>query len=232
MKNKTNQSALFPFLLLALTPMALAQTSATGRILDDSGKPIANAVTYLQSPQGGPSISQKADTTSAGGFSANGLADGVYEICVHMPDKNYINACQWLKNPPTITVKKGQVPVNLDVAVQTGVKVKLHVNDPGGNLQMKGPQLRPPALLVGVWSEKGFFYPMTQTGTNLTGADYELTVPYESDIKVTANGTALLVSLEKGTVADTSKAGASLLLRVNKGSAAKTLTLDINGPAK
>ena len=228
-------TATIGILLSALSPLAQAQSSASGRILDDGGKPIPSAVVYLQPQQpqqGDPGNGQKADSTPDGKFSADGLADGVYNVCVHMPEKGYINSCNWLKNPPTVTVKKGLPTANTDVPVQTGVKVQVRVNDPGGNLQVLGPVTRPPFLLVGVWSEKGFFYPMSRVGGSSSGADYELTVPYESNMKVTVNGTALQVSLERGAAADASKAGAAVPLRVTKGSAPKVLTLDVSAAAK
>ncbi len=228
-------TATIGILLSALTPLAQAQPSASGRILDDGGKPIPSAIVYLQRQQpqqGDPGNAKKADSTPDGKFSADGLADGVYEVCVHMPDKGYINACHWLKTPPTITVKKGQAATNTDVPVQTGVKVQVRVNDPGRNLQVLGPVARPPFLLVGVWSEKGFFYPMSRVGGSSGAADYELTVPYESNMNVTVNGTGLQVSLERGAAADASKAGAAVPLRLTKGSAPKVLTLDVSAPVK
>ena len=221
-------------LLFALTPLAHAQPSASGRILDDGGKPVPSPIVYLQPqqpPQGDPGKGQKADTNPAGEFSAAGLADGVYNVCVHMPEKGYINACNWLKTPPIITVKKGQPTINTDVPVQSGVKVQVRVNDPGRSLQVLGPVARPPFLLVGVWSEKGFFYPMGRVGGSNSG-DYEITVPYESNLNVTVNGTGLQVSLERGAAAEASKAGAAVPLRLTKGSAPRVLTLDVSASAK
>ena len=227
-------TATIGILLSALAPLAHAQPSVSGRILDDGGKPVPSAVVYLQpqqQQQGDPGKGQKADTNPAGEFSAAGLADGVYNVCVHMPEKGYINACNWLKNPPTVTVKKGQAAINADVPVQTGVKVQVRVNDPGRNLQVLGPVARPPFLLVGVWSEKGFFYPMGRVGGSNSG-DYEITVPYESNLNVTVNGTGLQVSLERGAAAEASKAGAAVPLRLTKGSAPRVLTLDVSAAAK
>ena len=218
---------------ITLIPLAQAQPSATGRILDDDGKPVSNPVIFLLPQQpSGPAGPQKADSRADGSWSAATLADGVYQVCVHMPEKGYINACQWLNTPPTVTVKSGQVPTNIDIPVQTGVKVSLHVNDPGGNLQPKGPLVHPPFLLIGVWSEKGRFQPMTLTAASITGMDYNITVPYDSNLKVTANGTPLGVALEKGAAADASKAGASTPLRLTKGNSGKVLTLDVTAAGK
>ena len=235
MKN-TNRISLIMYALccaaLTLAPLAQAQPSALGRILDDDGKPVSNPVIFLLPQQGGPATPQKPDSRADGSWSATGLSDGVYHVCVHMPEKGYINACQWLKSPPTVTVKNGLLPVNVDIPVQTGVKVSLHVNDPGGNLQPKGPVVHPPFLLIGVWSEKGLFQPMTLTAASITGMDYSVTVPYESNLKVTANGTAMGLALEKGASVDASKAGASTPLRVTKGNSGKVLTLDVTAAGK
>ena len=114
---------------ITLTPLAQAQPSASGRILEDDGKPVSNPVIFLLPQQpSGPANPQKADSRADGSWSAATLPDGVYQVCVHMPEKGYINTCQWLKTPPTVTVKNGQVPANADIPVQTGVNVSLHVN--------------------------------------------------------------------------------------------------------
>ena len=134
-------------------------------------------------------------------------------------------------HPPSPSKKARRQSINTDVPVQTGVKVQVRVNDPGRNLQVLGPVARPPFLLVGVWSEKGFFYPMGRVGGSNSG-DYEITVPYESNLNVTVNGTGLQVSLERGAAAEASKAGAAVPLRFTKGSALKVLTLDVSAPAK
>lgn len=231
--NKTNQiiKALCYTALALLTPAAFSQSANSGRILDEDGKPIPNAIVHIQT-QNGAADAKRADAASDGAFSTAALPDGTHNVCVHMPETSYINACLWSNSPPTITVVKGNITgPNKDITVQRGVTLKLRVNDPGGNLTPKVPsKTQPPSILAGLWSETRRFYPMRIAASDAGGSTYQLTVPYESDMKLTVNGSALLVSLQKGAQADASKLGAAVAVRIPRGTTPGVITADIAAP--
>ena len=69
----------------------------------------------------------------------------------------------------------------------------IRINDPGGNLQPKGPLVHPSFLLIGVWSEKGLFHPMTLTDALELVSRNE--VPDLPDRIISATAVALRVPL-------------------------------------
>ena len=226
-RNSKIQIALCALAALTTTA-AYAQSANSARILDEDGKPIPNAIVHLQ-PQSGSANAKRADAATDGSFSTATLPDGVQNVCVHMPETAYINACLWSKTPPTITVVKGNITgPNKDVTVQRGTTLKLRVNDPSGALAPKVPSKTPAAsLLAGLWSETGRFYPMNITTSDATGSTYQLTVPFDSDMRLTLNGSPLLVSVQKGAQVDASKAGAAFAVRIPKGTTPGVITADV-----
>ena len=63
--------------------------------------------------------------------------------------------------------------------------------------------------------------------SDAAGSTYQLTVPFDSNMKLTMNGSPLLVSVEKGAQSDASKAGAAYPVRIPKGTTPAVITAEV-----
>lgn len=207
------------------------QANNSVKIKDEEGKNVPNPKIELIHANDN-SKSKKGDGDSNGDFVPANLADGDYKVCVNMPGTMYINPCQWKKNPPTVNVKNGKLPGNFSVTAERGVTFKIHVNDQFGSL-IPGPgKPQASSLNTQVTSEASFPFPMRLVRRNARGFDYELTVPFDSDMDLSLRGAPVFLSINNGAKSDASKSGAAAKLRVPKGTIPNVLRVDVHEPVK
>ena len=149
-----------------------------------------------------------------------------------MPATQFINPCLWKNNPPIVNVKNGKLPGNFTVTAERGVTFKIHVNDQFGNLIAGRGQPVTNSLRTQITSESKFPFPMKLFRRNARGLDYELTVPFDSDMNLSLRGAPVVVSINNGAKVDASKTGAAASLRVPKGSTPNVLRVDVHDVAK
>ena len=210
-----------------------AQIENKGKSIDSDGKLVANASVHFHNTAD-TSKSQRVTGNSVGDFVAPAsLADGVYKVCVQVPGNElYVDPCQWRKSPQFVQVKNGKLPANFTAQAERGVRVKVHINDQFRTLLPTGAA-NSPRLSTAILSETQILYGMRLLRRNATGLDYELIVPYDSDLMLHFSGAPAILSVSKGVRADTAKSGGQLTpLRITRGTAAPMITADIHAASK
>jgi hypothetical protein len=194
--------------LAALTSAAVAAppektAEIGGRILDESKKPVPNAivVAHLSSIDGPVAATESAGavTDERGRFTITGLGGGAYWLCVDVPQTDFLNPCGWSDPPPLVRVERGKQSANNDVQLERGVMIHIRVEDPQKLVTTPGKEVanfRPVMFAKGkphwgVWSSSG-----------RNGHDYVLVAPADTDFDLGAQGDELQVDDESGKALD------------------------------
>lgn len=232
--------------LLLIAPSAAAQTggiagSVTSAV-DSSAVPNA-AVTYRRLvaylPNTGASAAQpqlapgevhfetSSQTDSQGIHSASGLPPGNYQVCVSVPDKPFLDPCQWF-SPPLAVVTAGTV-APLDIQLTPGALLNVTVNDPQQLLPTSesGP-LDFPHLIVGVYFGSGAFLAAQRTAAGTGTQIYSMAVPTGIPLNLWLH--SRFVSLADAAGNPLASAGAKLPFTASPNST-PGFTVNVTGPA-
>ena len=219
MKIRLHVAGLLTQLLLVSYPVtAFSQKSSTisGIVTSEDGRPIAGAriVAYLSSSI----FSQSAATSEANGsYQIAGLATGTYKLCAVVLSGDYLDPCVWSVTPPQVILAAGQTVPGTNLKLQSATLLKVRLDDPSQHLQSSLPNASKPHILIVVMSAEGNFVTVTATAKSASGADYQVSIPYDTPLKLSAVSKNLKVN--HGSGASDWKISADIL--VPKGAAAK-----------
>jgi hypothetical protein len=180
------------FMTLLALPTAAAQTgtaSIAGTVLDAGTlKPIL-AAWVIGIGAGTPPIVKNTKSGGAGEFQIQGLAEGMYSLCVQAPGDEYLDPCQWNGSPTSVTLTSGQAATGVALKLTAASVLSIEVLDPQKVLSQLTKDGRRPDLTIGVWGPKGLHYPAHLVGSStpagnlkggITSYSYRLAVPRDT----------------------------------------------------
>jgi hypothetical protein len=170
-------------LLAALIPVSILLSQSNpgairGTVADDKGHAISGAIVTAQLRALPPS-SKTAVTASDGSFQLTSLPAGPYVLCAQVTAGGYLDPCQWTATPPAATVAAAQVSVN--ITLPKGSIVKVRMQDANRQMSQKTKDGRQPHLLIGLPTPRGFS-PAHLTHQDSAGSDFEVTVPFDTNL--------------------------------------------------
>ena len=183
---------------LALIGAAFGQSGGgiQGVISDDSGQFVAGARVFA-SPTAPGGRSYMAFSGPAGQYSFAQAPAGSYAICVQGPRHGspqpgqsanalvgYLDTCHW-SSPMQVSVAAGQVTANVNVRLVRGAAVHVRLNDPQQYLA-KGAGV----VLAGVVASSRFI-PLTLISSDASGRSLELTIPFNTALRLELNSSRL-----------------------------------------
>ena len=158
-------------------------SSIAGSVLDQNAKPVRGAQVVLRRISGPKRakilLPPNLLSDSNGAFKAVSLPSGTYQGCASLVGTNLLNPCEWLQNPPTITVGVGEAKTNLQINMKLGKQLNVRLDD--GQQMLKVPVQGHPGetvkpVLVQVSSPYGLHLPHT-VANDASGQTYTWTVP-------------------------------------------------------
>jgi Carboxypeptidase regulatory-like domain len=180
---------MFRFLLTAVcfAACSMAQTataagSIQGTVTDASNnKPIAKAfVSATRTVL--PPLRVTVESGADGSFTIGGLPAATYTLCVAPAADGYLDPCVWNPPAPTVTLAAGQKSSGHILRIQPGSILKIHLDDPSQLLTQKTKTGYLPHLAMGVRTPQATSYPAHVAATSAAGADYQVTVPRDTNL--------------------------------------------------
>jgi len=115
-----------------------------------------------------------------------------------VPGGGYLDPCQWSGQPVKITLAAGQQSTGNALTISTGSTLKVRVDDPQDFLGKKAADGRDPHLMVGVWQVTGMFYPLHIDSKDKGGANFQVTVPLDTPLKLHVSSPDLKIADSNG----------------------------------
>jgi hypothetical protein len=121
-------------------------SSVSGRVLDESGSPVANAMVTCQSGAPVPTRSagqsvvfvppQKSIVRSSkdGAFTIAGVQPGIYYLCTYGASGIHLASCEWT-GAREVQVAAHQAVEDIALRLVEGAKLKVIVEDPNGRIR-------------------------------------------------------------------------------------------------
>jgi len=204
-------SVLCRLLIFAQFASAVCATAQTARIKGlvqtEDGTAVAGTrvlVTRLVAPP----FKTVVQTAQDGSFDAPGLPAGSYRICPDLPSQQYISPCVWLDPSAIVTVQDGQEVDEAQIVLKLGTTLTVTVDDPGALAQPRTTAgSSPQFLFLAVKGAKNPLYPLFPVARNGSTATYQMTVPFDTDLKLLVQGVGIAVTDgQKNAVPDSGKA--------------------------
>jgi hypothetical protein len=186
------------------TPAGTGSAVVTGTVLDEKGRPIGGAIVSLAAELPRAVRGQArapftpfraiALTAKDGTFSQGNLPAGLIKVCVQVPNSDYIEECRWPLTPTLVTLAEGQQVTLPPISKKKGFRMKIRVDDPAGSIQRTGEAAEWPALNLGVFTENRLFVSARRVGSDSAGLNYEVLVPFDVPLHVSASSRTLALS--------------------------------------
>jgi hypothetical protein len=187
-------------LIIALTGLGLglaapATSVLSGRLATNSGPPLRAALTLhdvsTARTQGQQPFDHQFASKVDGTFSIAGVPPGTYQICVEAPQANVLDPCVWSQTPPTVTVPATGNVSGLNIIVDTGYLMKVHINDPLTVLPSPKGGIAGAALSVRVITRANRHVNFRLLGAAATGWDHYLLVPFGEPLTLAIDSSTL-----------------------------------------
>ncbi len=168
--------------------LAQNEGAVHGAAVTEDNQPLVNVrvTATRQYAEGVSAFSLSATTRPDGAFSLEGLPPGTYRVCVHAP-AGMLDPCHWSQTPPTVTLAPGEVVDTFRITVPRGALVKVRLKDAGKLLSKNEGKKADASVLVGVWTDRGLFYPAAVVAEDSGGRDHAITVPYDLAVTLSAH---------------------------------------------
>ena len=135
---------------------------------------------------------------SDGIFSLPAVPAGKYRICVDAPQANVLDPCLWSATQPTWTVTEGTAITNIAIKVQVGTQVRVHVNDPQGELPSTKGGVRGEALSMVVVTNQKRYHNLRLLSASAGSSDHYVIVPFDETLTLVTESASLAVSDKDG----------------------------------
>jgi len=171
---------------------ALAQDTAIiqGSAVDSASGAAVSGAVIIASRTSTPAARGVATSSSNGSFQMTSLPAGTYNLCAQFPADGYLATCQWGSSATTVTLAAGQKLTGSKVSLKASSILKIHISDPGQLLNQKTKAGYAPHLVMGVWSG-GLFYAAHAAGASAVTADYQVSVPFDTNLKFSIQSMSL-----------------------------------------
>ena len=205
-----------------------------GTVLDASGKPLAAAkvsaviVSHVEVRRDATVTPHalEVQTTKAGSYHIDNLPLGDYRVCIEMQNQSLLSTCVW-GTAVHISLKQGSSSASAPT-VQLAAAAKLHirVNDAMGLAQVATAKggVGKAGMSFGLPSPTGMI-PLASVGSDASGQDFEVLVPFDKDLTVMPMGKLLRLTDSKGAAIDASKQ--TIPIRFASGAAQNQIVLNL-----
>lgn len=175
-----------------------------GAILDPAGSklPGVRVAAIRVFPVGGTDADPPMLTTLSnqqGQYSFASVTPGSYKICAQPGGVTLLDPCLWSEDPPLANVRSGAT-VQMDVRLEQGSWLIVHVKDPGGEISKKQQTSQtqrdksPDPLAVKIRTTFGSLEDLEMIDADTNGRNYRVAVPRGKDIALFVNGDDLEVA--------------------------------------
>lgn len=187
-----------------------------------SASRIPDAITLPKSARTAATVA----ITSAGTFQMPPLVYGVYQICTQTSGA-WLSDCEWGTGTTTRAfLSVGQASTNVNIALRKGALITVRVEDPG-QLFLASAAKSTSGLLLGVSTDSFAFRRAALVGQDAGGRTYQLLVPFDRQIRVSATSSLFQVGDAIGLPLATSGIGIQVLAASNQ--PLPTVTLRVTG---
>jgi carboxypeptidase family protein len=159
------------------------------------GKPIPGALVSAIGTSTVPWTNVHTTTGVDGTFSFQGLSAGSYRLCVQVPSGGYLNPCDWSPAAPALHLTASESVSAFPLTVEKGSILKIRINDPNDLLGSA-----PASILMGVHTPTGLFVSTLRRAHDAAGSDYEVTIPFDTQVKLTLQANQVKLAAADGTV--------------------------------
>jgi len=231
----TRQLVVGFMLLLPSAWAAAGNVAVKGSVVDDAGKPVANAgvlISYAapadrirSAPP--PVITGRlaaiAKSDSNGDFSVSQLAPGEYIACAEGAP-GYLDPCHWSAAAPSFTMTAGQTISGMKIVMPKGAVLQVHIVDPQ---QLLKPVTGPVDFdfELHVITGKGLHHGAPIRSSTPGARDHAITIPFGTPVTLRVLSAHLAVSDQSGKPF----ASAGTTINIPAGSTPGTVGLTIVG---
>lgn len=206
--------------------------SLSGTLDGEDGTAIADAIVGLTivPPYPAGRLRQTEWTTTSGvngSFQFVKLPPGNYRVCAQAQGTAWLNGCEWGAQPPPLSITATGPGVKYPVVLKKGVFVPVRLNDPSGLLAQYEGKSASAQLLIGVENDASFFRTAPIVSTDSAGRNHQVLIPFGAPINLVICSPVFQLSNAAGIALPTSST--SILIFVQRGDQAQTLTLNITG---
>ncbi|MBY0506724.1 MAG: hypothetical protein K2X03_22585 [Bryobacteraceae bacterium] len=149
------------------------------------GKAEQVRVTVVRTEPASPLAVASIALAKDGSFALNALPAGTYRVCVNSTEGDFVDTCTWGLPATSVTVSGAQKLAAQKFTLTSGVRFKVRIDDPGGNLQPKAGEKVGPHILVAVQGSNGLL-PLVPLASSRAGLDYETVIPVGQPLKFAA----------------------------------------------
>lgn len=225
-----NRMSVFVFAMAAALPATVSGQTAgatiSGTVTDAvNGQRVARAEVYVV--RVAPTYMTYAPVTAAanGVFSVGPLPGGTYKVCV-MERAPFANNCLLMDRTTEAAVVTQAQTYAVNVALRRGSRLRVRVVDPPGLARQR------PGLVLLLSDAQGNVYPLSASGVDAVGQDFDVTIPTDVPLSLTARATGLVVRDEQNNLVGAGGTGYSLQhssAEAAAGRAQKSFTFVVQG---
>ncbi len=161
-----------------------------------------------------------------GTFQMPPLVYGTYQLCTHTSGA-WISDCEWGASAGLrVFLSAAQASANVTIVLRKGALVTVRVEDPSQLLAASGTK-SPASLLLGVSTDSFAFRRAALVGQDAAGRTYQVLIPLDRQIRISAVSPSFQVSDAIGRPLATSGIGIQVLAASNQ--PLPTVTLRVTG---
>ena len=185
---------------------------ASGTLRGEDGTVVSNVSLLLVRTTGSSRGPRQfaAVVDSMGGFSIEGLPDGIYTACIQFRQNDWLNPCVW-GGRPVAEISSRQRISKLDIVLKRAAKLSIRVNDPNGLFLAPEAKSAGANLLIGVGGDNGMFFPAAVDSQDAVSRTYSVVVPFGRIIRLVLNSSYFKLTDASGGTVPT---GATHLMQV------------------
>jgi hypothetical protein len=184
--------------------MLFAQSTGariSGTVLSETGTPIAGAVVTALRSVPRPGTAGTATADASGRFEITALSAGAYTLCAQVARGDYVDACLWSTSPARVTVSRFQFSGGNDLRLAKGSRLRVRINDASQQLKAPATGGKPHHVLLGAWTPAKTFIPLGKVREDVSGIDYQLTIPFGTPVQLSVTSNVLELKDERGAIA-------------------------------
>lgn len=133
----------------------------------------------VRSPGGGGDEGPQTGASglgAGGSFSFPNLGVGTYALCIQGGGHSYADGCPW-GTPQLVEIKRANENVNVTLALERGVRVRVLVSDAKRLLRKAGRAGAAGQIEVGVWMKNGMYQPLAAPRQDDQSASWDVVLP-------------------------------------------------------